>query len=76
MKSNLIEKKDRIRPDGLSKVTGDLKYLTDLTFPNMLYGKVLRSKYPHAKIACGDFQKFNHHPFGVAVHAGNETAGP
>lgn len=42
--------KDRVRPDGKEKVTGELKYLTDLTFPNMLYGKVLRSKYPHANI--------------------------
>nr|WP_240758482.1 xanthine dehydrogenase subunit D [Lysinibacillus sp. SGAir0095] len=42
--------KDRVRPDGVSKVTGSLKYLTDLTFPNMLYGKILRSSHPHAKI--------------------------
>ncbi|QGQ46036.1 xanthine dehydrogenase subunit D [Metabacillus sediminilitoris] len=40
----------KVRPDGLAKVTGTLKYLTDLIFPNMLYGKVLRSSYPHAKI--------------------------
>lgn len=40
----------RIRPDGLDKVTGSLKYLTDYSFPNMLYGKVLRSSFPHAKI--------------------------
>jgi len=40
----------RVRPDGYDKVTGSLKYLTDYTFPNMLYGKVLRSTYPHAKI--------------------------
>ncbi|PYF05217.1 xanthine dehydrogenase subunit D [Ureibacillus chungkukjangi] len=50
MKSNIQEKEDRVRPDGLSKVTGALKYLTDLTFPNMLYAKILRSAYPHAKI--------------------------
>ncbi|WP_175639506.1 xanthine dehydrogenase subunit D [Metabacillus schmidteae] len=40
----------RVRPDGFDKVTGSLKYLTDYTFPNMLYGKVLRSSFPHAKI--------------------------
>jgi len=40
----------RVRPDGYDKVTGSLKYLTDYTFPNMLYGKVLRSSFPHAKI--------------------------
>lgn len=39
-----------VRPDGYAKVTGSLKYLTDLSFPNMLYGKILRSPYAHAKI--------------------------
>ncbi|WP_078546483.1 xanthine dehydrogenase subunit D [Litchfieldia alkalitelluris] len=39
-----------VRPDGAKKVTGQLKYLTDLTFPNMLYGRILRSGIPHAKI--------------------------
>lgn len=43
-------KKWRVRPDGYDKVTGALKYLTDFTFPNMLFGKVLRSSFPHAKI--------------------------
>ncbi|OES46457.1 xanthine dehydrogenase subunit D [Domibacillus iocasae] len=42
--------KKNIRPDGKEKVTGRLKYLTDLAFPNMLYGKILRSPYPHARI--------------------------
>ena len=50
MKSNIRWKEDRVRPDGVYKVTGSLKYLTDLTFPYMLYGKILRSSYPHAKI--------------------------
>ena len=50
MKCNVQDTEKRIRPDGFEKVTGGLKYLTDLTFPNMLYGKVLRSTYPHAKI--------------------------
>ncbi|MCP3763606.1 xanthine dehydrogenase subunit D [Domibacillus sp. A3M-37] len=40
----------KIRPDGKEKVTGRLKYLTDLAFSNMLYGKILRSPYPHARI--------------------------
>lgn len=39
-----------IRPDGPDKVSGKLQYLTDLTVPDMLYGKVLRSKHPHAII--------------------------
>ena len=50
MKCNPKETEGRIRPDGIEKVTGTLKYLTDLSFPGMLYGKVLRSPYPHANI--------------------------
>jgi CO/xanthine dehydrogenase Mo-binding subunit len=34
----------------LDKVTGRAKYCEDLKIPGMLYGKVLRSPYAHAKI--------------------------
>ncbi|MCP3029909.1 xanthine dehydrogenase subunit D [Halobacillus sp. A1] len=44
------EKRNRKRPDGPDKVTGRLNYLTDLHFPHMLYGKIKRSAYPHARI--------------------------
>ncbi|WP_424765512.1 xanthine dehydrogenase subunit D [Paenibacillus sp. sgz302251] len=40
----------RIRPDGPAKVTGSLIYLTDMTRADMLYGLVLRSEHPHARI--------------------------
>ncbi|MER1999174.1 MAG: xanthine dehydrogenase subunit D [Lysinibacillus sp.] len=50
MKFNIQREDERVRPDGYGKVTGELKYLTDLTFPDMLFGKVLRSAYPHAKL--------------------------
>ncbi|WP_313800312.1 molybdopterin cofactor-binding domain-containing protein [Cytobacillus sp.] len=38
------------RIDGPEKVTGELKYMTDYHFENMAWGKVLRAKYPFAKI--------------------------
>jgi len=38
------------RVDGMEKVTGNAKYTFDLVLPNMLYGKILRSIHPHAKI--------------------------
>jgi 4-hydroxybenzoyl-CoA reductase alpha subunit len=38
------------RVDGPDKVTGSAKYTFDMVLPNMLYGKILRSPYPHAKI--------------------------
>lgn len=37
-------------------VTGSLRYLTDLTFPNMVYGKVVRSRLPHGRIRRLDLQ--------------------
>ncbi|MDP4098726.1 xanthine dehydrogenase subunit D [Paenibacillus sp. P96] len=42
------------RPDGPDKVAGKLQYLTDLSLPGMLYGRVLRSMYPHARILSVD----------------------
>ena len=36
--------------DAWAKVRGDLKYADDFSLPGMLYGKVLRSKYPAARI--------------------------
>jgi CO/xanthine dehydrogenase Mo-binding subunit len=38
------------RLDTLSQVTGELKYAGDLSFPGMLYARILRSRYPHARI--------------------------
>ncbi|QQK81045.1 molybdopterin-dependent oxidoreductase [Salicibibacter cibi] len=38
------------RIDGPEKVTGKLQYMTDRHYPDMVWGKVLRSKYPHAQI--------------------------
>ncbi|WP_445487072.1 xanthine dehydrogenase subunit D [Niallia sp. 03133] len=40
----------KVRRDGKHKVTGELKFLTDMTFPEMLYGTILRSEYPFASI--------------------------
>lgn len=45
------------RKDARSKVTGEAKYAEDIFIPNMLFGKVLRSKYPHALIKKIDTRK-------------------
>ncbi|MHC1598263.1 MAG: xanthine dehydrogenase family protein molybdopterin-binding subunit [Candidatus Methanofastidiosia archaeon] len=45
------------RPDANEKVTGKIKYTSDLKFPGMLYGKVLRSPHPHARIMGIDYSK-------------------
>ena len=39
-----------IRHDGVDKVTGRAKYGADYAFPDMLFGKMLRSPYAHARI--------------------------
>jgi CO/xanthine dehydrogenase Mo-binding subunit len=38
------------RKDGAGKVTGETKFFSDMVLPNMLWAKVVRSKYPHALI--------------------------
>lgn len=38
------------RVDALEKVLGTAKYVGDYQLPNMLYGRVLRSEVPHARI--------------------------
>ena len=42
------------RVDGIEKVTGKAKFVGDITVPGMLYGKILRSNYPHARIRAID----------------------
>ena len=43
--------------DSLEKVTGRAEFLLDLKLPGMLYGKILHSRYPHAKIRKIDTSK-------------------
>jgi len=38
------------RTDSVEKVRGEAKFTADLGLPAMLYGKILRSPYPHARI--------------------------
>src|SRR5215472_13448474 len=39
-----------IRPDGVDKVTGRAAFAADTTMPGMIWGKILRSPHPHARI--------------------------
>ncbi len=49
--------KSKKRVDAYEKVTGKAKFGADLYFDRMLYGKVLRAEYPHAKILNIDVSK-------------------
>ncbi|HEX2227463.1 MAG TPA: xanthine dehydrogenase family protein molybdopterin-binding subunit, partial [Candidatus Binatia bacterium] len=55
------------RVDGLEKVTGTAKFVGDLVLPGMLYGKILRSTYPHAVIRAIDTSQAQSLPGVVAV---------
>ena len=46
-----------IRPDGVDKVTGRAAFAADTTMPGMIWGKVLRSPHPHARIKSIDTSK-------------------
>ena len=46
-----------IRPDGVDKVTGRAAFAADTTMPGMIWGKVLRSPHPHARINSIDTSK-------------------
>lgn len=40
--------------DGTKKVTAESLYLDDLRLPGMLWGKIVRSPHPHARVRCID----------------------
>ncbi len=46
-----------VRHDGVDKVTGRAIYGGDVRLPDLLYGKVLRSPHPHARIVSIDTSK-------------------
>jgi CO/xanthine dehydrogenase Mo-binding subunit len=45
-----IGRRGQRRVDGYEKATGKASYTRDLQLPGMLYARVMRSPYPHAKI--------------------------
>ena len=49
--------KRTIRPDGLEKVTGRAAFGADFSQPGMLFGRVLRSPHPHARIKAINFER-------------------
>jgi 4-hydroxybenzoyl-CoA reductase subunit alpha len=63
------------RVDGVVKATGKAKYTVDMVFPGMLYGKILRSPYPHAKILNIDTKKAEKLRGVRSVITGKDTMG-
>ena len=56
-----------IRPDGMDKVTGRAQFAADTNMPGMIWGKVLRSPHPHARIRGIDTSKAEKLPGVKAV---------
>lgn len=61
------------RLDSLAKVTGEMKYLNDITLPGMLYGKILRSPHPHARILRINTERARNLPGVRAVITAEDT---
>jgi len=61
--------------DHVAKVRGEAQYIDDLTLPNMLYGKVLRSSLPHARILNIDTKRAENLPGVKAIMTGKDTLG-
>ena len=63
------------REDGPDKVSGQHLYSADVILPGMVWGKVLRSPYPHAKILHIDTSLAERLTGVRAVITGNDTRG-
>lgn len=61
--------------DGIAKVTGRAEYTFDVNLPQMLYGKILRSPYPHAEILSINTSQAERLPGVKAVVTGRDTPG-
>ncbi len=61
------------RIDGKGMVTGQAKYAFDVSFPNMLIGKMIRSPHPHAKILSIDTTRAEKLPGVRAIITAKDT---
>jgi CO/xanthine dehydrogenase Mo-binding subunit len=66
--------KNVARVDGVEKVTGRAKFVGDIAVPGMLYGKILRSPYAHARIGAIDTAKAEALPGVKAVLTASDVA--
>src|SRR5919201_853429 len=64
--------KSLTKPDAYPKVTGQTKFADDLALPRMIYGRILRSPYPHARILNVDTSRARALPGVLAVLTGDD----
>ena len=65
-----------IRHDGVDKVTGKALYGADIQLAGMLYGSILRSPHPHARIKKVDTSRAEVHPDVWAVATARDIPAP
>lgn len=76
-----VERKEKLvgrpvaRVDAEAKVRGVARYADDLSFPGLLYGKVIRSERPHARILRLDLGKVLAHPKVACVATPSDIPG-
>ena len=63
------------RVEGQEKVTGALRYTADVALPGTLWGRALRSPYPHARIVRIDTSRAQQVPGVHAVLTGADVRG-
>ena len=73
-KHKIIGRPER-RVDAWGKVTGRAKFAEDYNVGHQLWGKVLRSKYPHAKILSIDASKAKEMPGVEAILTAKDIPG-
>jgi len=61
-----------VRVDAVEKVTGRALYAEDIQLPRMLYGALVRSPHPHARIISLDTSEAEHMPGVKAVVTGRD----
>jgi CO/xanthine dehydrogenase Mo-binding subunit len=59
--------------DAVDKATGRVKYIQDLKVPGMIYGKILYSKYAHARIVKIDTSRAKELPGVLSVITGEDV---
>src|SRR5216117_401483 len=59
--------------DGAEKVTGRTRFLHDVEMPRMAHGKILRARFPHARIVRIDARRARALPGVLAVLTGDDV---
>ncbi len=64
-----------LRPDAVDKVRGEAKYVGDLVFTGMLYGRIIRSTVPHARVRGINLSRVESAPSVVCTVTSDDVPG-